>query len=511
MLHRAMPYEVGGTEAYTAALTRTLMAQGHECVILAGSGETSPEPRLIVTEHDGVCLARYSSALPWRHRHHWTRQYDPSADTLIRRFLGLVQPDVVHVHHWMRLTTNLVGLCAEQGIPTVVTLHDLWLTCPRELRFTGAGVFCTEPSSPSLCLNCAEREPWQDDPEIAEAVALRVELLTRELELASCIVVPSMAHMMLLQKVLGSVGERLRVLPHGSIVQVPARLGRPEGGFPLRPLQIGYWGNLWPNKGPHLLIEAVRCLPDAGRVAVHLYGGDAPSWYQAKLVAAAEGLPVEFHGPYRPADLARVDLDVAVFPSVAHESYAFVLDEAFRCGLPVIVPDRGALPERAGRAGLVFAPEDSAALAARILDLLDRPEMLDLLRQEIPPSPSPAMEVHVEELERIYEEARAAPRPQEPPATDYPRRMAHVLQQLAAREAKLDELVAEVQRLEKAGLYTEELGQLLARSREEVDRLTRELAQSREEVDRFNQHIARLQRTPLYKLHELLTKLSRRP
>ncbi len=490
VVHRAMPQEVGGTEAYTAAIARALMARGHECAMLAGTEESPLEPRLVVSEHDGMCLARYASALPLRHRQHWTRAYDPSAELLIRRFLTLARPELVHVHHWMQLTANIVGLCAEQRIPAVVTLHDLWLTCPRGLRFTREGVFCTEPSSPALCLNCAEREAWQDDAEIAEAVTLRVEMLTRELEMAACLLVPSWAQKALLQKVLGSVGDRLRVLPHGSIVKLPARPTRPAGGFPRRPLQIGYWGHLLPHKGPHLLIEAVRRLPDHSRVEVHLYGGNAPSWYQARLEAAAAGLPVNFHGPYSPADLARADLDLVVFPSLAHESYSFVLDEAFRCGLPVIVPDRGALPERAGPAGLVFPAEDPAGLAARIMEILDQPELLDLLRAAIPPSPSPPMEVHVEELERIYEEALAGHRPKRFRSANYPRLLEHAVRQVTAREAKLEELTAEVRRLEEVSVRErEQQATRLAHFQQETDRLTQELAHAREERDRLMQEL----------------------
>jgi glycosyltransferase involved in cell wall biosynthesis len=210
------------------------------------------------------------------------------------------------------------------------------------------------------------------------------------------------------------------------------------------------------------LIEAVRLLPDPGLVEVHIYGGEAPPWYQEKLQAAAQGLPVTFHGSFKPDDIAGAELDVAVFPSLLHESYSFALDEAFQRGFPVIVPDRGALPERAGEAGLVFAAEDPASLAARIQEILHNPERLDQLRQAIPASPSPSMEVHVEELEKIYVEARAAHRIQEGVATDYPALLARAMRQVAAREEKLEKLA--------------ELEANLARSRQEMDRLARDLA-----------------------------------
>jgi glycosyltransferase involved in cell wall biosynthesis len=462
VVHRAPPHEIGGTEQYTLAMSRALAARGHECLILSGSDQTCSDPVLILGEHEGLSITRYASSLPPRYRGQWTQTYDPEADALIRRFLTMVRPDLVHVHHWMRLTSNLAALSTEMGIPTVVTLHDLWTSCPRGNRITPEGVFCSEPSSPVLCLNCAEREPWQDDQEMSEDIAFRSAQFTRELDLADFLLVPSSAQKALLQKVLGGVADRLRVVPHGSITDLRRRATAAMRRSPDLPLRLGYWGHLIPYKGPHLLIDAVRLLPDPRLVEVHIYGGEAPPWYEEQLRAAARGLPVQFHGPFKPADMARADLDVAVFPSLLHESYSFVLDEAFQCGFPVIVPDRGALPERAGEAGLVFAAEDPASLAARIQELLHNPERLDQLRQAIPASPSPTMEVHVEELEKIYVEARAAHRIQEGVATDYLALLARAMRQVAAREEKLEKLA--------------ELEANLAGSRQEMDRLGRDLA-----------------------------------
>jgi len=462
IVHRAPPHEIGGTEQYTLAMSRALAARGHECLILSGSDLTFPDPVLILGEHESLSITRYASSLPPRYRGQWTQTYDPEADALIRRFLTMVRPDLVHVHHWMRLTSNLTALSTEMGIPTVVTLHDLWISCPRGNRITPEGVFCSEPSSPVLCLNCAEREPWQDDQEMSEAIAFRAAQFTRELELADFLLVPSSAQKALLQKVLGGAADRLLVVPHGSITDLRRRATAAMRRSPDLPLRLGYWGHLIPYKGPHLLIDAVRLLPDPRLVEVHIYGGEAPPWYEEQLRAAAQGLPVQFHGPYKAADMARADLDVAVFPSLLHESYSFVLDEAFQCGFPVIVPDRGALPERAGEAGLVFAAEDPASLAARIQELLHNPERLDQLRQAIPASPSPSMEVHVEELEKIYVEARAAHRIQEGVVTDYPALLARAMRQVAAREEKLEKLA--------------ELEANLAGSRQEMDRLASDLA-----------------------------------
>jgi glycosyltransferase involved in cell wall biosynthesis len=70
----------------------------------------------------------------------------------------------------------------------------------------------------------------------------------------------------------------------------------------------------------------------------------------------------------------------------------------------VLVPARGALPERAGAAGLTFAPGDPGALADRIREILADPSRLEALAAAIP-EPPPPMAEHAETLADVYREA----------------------------------------------------------------------------------------------------------
>jgi dTDP-glucose 4,6-dehydratase len=64
-----------------------------------------------------------------------------------------------------------------------------------------------------------------------------------------------------------------------------------------------------------------------------------------------------------------------VFPSTCIETYGIVLDECFELGLPCIVSDLGALPLRAGAAGLVTAAGDAASLATALQRLCSEPAL----------------------------------------------------------------------------------------------------------------------------------------
>lgn len=404
IVHGFPPEFIAGTEQYCEALSRFLLGRGHDCVILAGSEQGAPEATLATVDQNGLLVNRYLRAEERSRR--WTEEYDPEAEGLTRRLLALVHPDVVHIHHWLRLTNNLVAICADVGIPVVVTLHDVWTTCPRIHRIRWDGAFCPDPPATAPCLTCAERGPWQGDQEITGALALRRETMEGELAMATTIIAPSEAHRAFLITLLDLPEDRLTVLPHGSLPTVAARQGRRKGvEFPNRALQIGHWGYLLYLKGTHLILEAVHKLHDPTAVEIHLIGTTAAQDYEQRLQELARGIKVRFHGAYRPADLEAFDLDIAVFASIASESYSFGLDEALRLGLPVLVSDRGALPERIGAAGLTFGAGDADDLARRLQEILDTPELLDTMRRNVRPETLYSMEAHLTMLEKVYEDA----------------------------------------------------------------------------------------------------------
>lgn len=477
------PESIGGTELYCQALTRALQERGHRCVVLAGSKQPAKEPALVTTDEEGTRVTRYVTPLPLEWRERQIDPYNPEAELLIRQYLEKVRPDVIHVHHWLRLTNNIVSLAAELGIPAIVTLHDLWTSCARIHRQHRIGHFCRESPSPSLCGSCVERSPWQRDAEIGQAIELRQEQIAEELRLACRLLVPSEAHRQFLSRLLGMSPDHLRVVPHGSIVRLFPHTNNNHPRFPDRPLRLAYWGYLVDFKGVHLLLEAVQQLKDPFAVEVYLSGLAPDARYFEYLQRLADGLAVTFTGEYQPTDLARLDVDMAVFPSLAYESYGFVLDEAIQLGLPVIVSDRGALPMRVGEAGLIFSAGDARALASRIQEVLDTPSLLRDMRQRLPSFPSPPMVEHTQALEVVYQAAMrmtsppskasdSGPCPPQPASVlrTAPRRLVYLQTLLAARDQEIQHLKRDLQ----------QQGTVLEHQKEEISRrLQEEVAKTR--------------------------------
>jgi glycosyltransferase involved in cell wall biosynthesis len=337
----------------------------------------------------------------------WPEFDDPAASRIYRDLLATLRPDVVHVHHWIGLTSQLVMLASAQGIPAVVTLHDTWTVCPRIFRLKEDSTFCADPYHTAPCLSCAPHTPWEGNAVREGLLAERQRRLLAELHGAAALIAPSVAHREFIARVAGIAPGRIEVLPHPSLARVSAP--PPTGPVAARPFRIGCWGALAPHKGQDTVLRALPWLPPAPPWELHVYGLAVDARFEAKLRELAEGYPVSFHGLYDPRELGDAQLDLAVFPSLAPESFSFGLDEALQLGLPLIVSDRGALAERAGPAALVVPAGDAEALGHTLRRLLETPALLAELRSRVRPQPPLELDPHVDRLEAIYRAVGSAP------------------------------------------------------------------------------------------------------
>jgi glycosyltransferase involved in cell wall biosynthesis len=262
------------------------------------------------------------------------------------------------------------------------------------------GTLCDAPCSPGGCLDCVERRPFQQEPEIRYALAARRADALREAASAARLLVPSRSHGEAVARHLGIETRRAEVLPlapHAELEPAP----RPPPGSKLR---MVYFSHLYPHKGPELLIEAFLKMKHRERAELHLFGKAVLPDFFEKLQALAAGLDVTFHGAYRPKDLEAFPMDLVVIPSLVPESYSFILDEANALQAPVLAPDAGAIPERARGAAMLYRRGDPDDLARAMDRAASERALLDAMRGA-PRIRVMAMEEHLDRLERIYGEA----------------------------------------------------------------------------------------------------------
>ena len=438
IVHGFLPECRGGTEFHVDELSRAQARAGHEVFVVSGSLErgvwnedpavrggvgkcdsswSDPEGDVAGFDEDGAGAELGDGAATCRgevrrirlkrsdlYFDSWCKAYSPEIEIALRRLLDTLRPDLVHVHHWIRLTVNLVRIATDLGFPAVITLHDLYATCPRCFRLLDDGSFCTRPMSPDHCLTCAPRFPLMDDDLTREGLKLYRDSLLDELNGAGAVLVPTACTADLIARCLEMPRERFKVtgLPYA-----PRLSGGPRKPYTPhqagKVLRIGTWGVISEHKGAELLIDALRRVHADGSSPLELrfFGRIATPKLERRLRKKAEGLPVTFNGPYTLEEVDASAPHVAVFSSQAFETYGFVLDEAFEMGLPVIVPDHGALNERAGAAGHRFRVNDAESLADTIRHVSARPEVLARAASRIPP-PSEMPEHYAKRLHAIY-------------------------------------------------------------------------------------------------------------
>ncbi len=398
-LHGFPPEFFGGSELYVRALALAQARQGHDVAIVAGTNEEGPSGRF-TSDHMGLAVYRLRRSGLFHER--WDHGDSPSQTTLYRDLLEEFRPDLVHVHHWKRLCRDLVRIAHSLDIPTVLTLHDLFVTCPRVFRVRRGETFCERPLSVESCLDCVPTEEWMGAELTSHQIYWFARAFQEELSAASALIVPSRAHAEFLAPHVGHEVDDFAVLPHGSILSWPSRqqscVWDGEG-----PLRIAHWGHLQELKGVHILAEALSKLEDKSRVQLVLWGTADDPEFDKTLNDWLVGVDVERRDEFSRDDLARLQAHVAVFPTLAHESHSFVLDEAFALGLPVLASARGALPERVHEGGLVFPAGDATALATLLQELLDMPAKLEEMGRVLPEPLS--MGEHWQALEGVYIEA----------------------------------------------------------------------------------------------------------
>ena len=135
------------------------------------------------------------------------------------------------------------------------------------------------------------------------------------------------------------------------------------------PFVFGVFSRLSPWKGQDVALRALAALPGAGCVIAGgaLFGEQD---YARSLVALAERLGVadrvRFLGQRDDVPALMRAVDAVVHPSTEPEPFGRTLVEAMLARRPLIAAEAGAAPEILddGRVGMMFPPDDHAALAA---------------------------------------------------------------------------------------------------------------------------------------------------
>lgn len=371
--HGLPPESVGGVEQHVDGLARALADAGHDVHVYAKTGRAGPDPGTAIEETDGQTPYRVTRFVYRYEGLDGLRSLYavPVLDEALRGFLADRTFDVAHVHHLTGVSTGALAVLREAGIPTVLTLHDYWLLCPRGQMWDRHGRV-TETISPAGCAACLRPTfgRWIPAGEEGEAAVADLHELAKEtLSVPDALVAPS-ARAIPPFAAFGVEESRVRVVENGVDTTALRQLPLPDFD-PDRPLRVGYLGTLIPSKGLDVLVRAMQRLP-AGRAELRIHGNVVPYHGDAGfLTRAFQSLSpndrIAYLGPYQTGDLPRIlaGIDVLVAPALWHEAFGLTVREALAAGRPTVVSRIGGLQDALvdGVHGRIVPPGDVEALA----------------------------------------------------------------------------------------------------------------------------------------------------
>ncbi len=403
VIHDFLPNHQAGAEIYTYLLAREMSKHHEVCIFFAEISAVNFSYSVAKRTYDNLQCIEVTRPLttdllgePFN---------DKKMEEIFEEIVGDFQPDIIHLQHLFYHSFNYPAIARKKSIPTLFTLHDYWLTCPRWGQRMRRNLQLCHAVDLTRCAECLYEKPaytrffslsyfhyvlrrWLTE---AHSIEDRVKSLERRQQLArsamdnvDLFIAPS--------PFLRSEFIRFFDIPEKKIIF--SDYGFDTNSFSKKrrskhsKIRFAFIGTLSDHKGVHVLVEAFNRI-DQNKAELHIYG-DA-TWfphYFSSLEKAADPSLVSFKGPVPNNAVAELltSIDVLVVPSVWFENSPLTIHEAFMAGVPVITSNLGGMADLVtdGVNGLLFSAGDSQDLAGKIKKLIESDSLLDTLRQGIP-------------------------------------------------------------------------------------------------------------------------------
>jgi len=331
------PDHVGGLGRHVYHLSHALVQKGAEVTVLTRGTAGKPKVRI----DDGVkvvCSVPYALHPPEFVT--WAVEFNVSLLESAGKFLSTTRFDLIHAHDWI-VAYAARALKHWWDIPLVATVHATEIGRQKGLHTP-------------VQHHISETEWW---------------LCYEAWRVITC------SHYMAdeVRRVFNVPEDKIDIIPNG-ISKSWFLVQRDPAPEPL----IIYVGRLVPEKGPHVLIEAMTRVLEEFPSATLVLAGSGPleAELHRRVYEHGLGRVVHFAGHLGDSDLETLYSKawVAAFPS-SYEPFGIVALEAMATGVSCIVGDVGGLREIVdhGYTGIKVEPENPGALAESIKVLLRDP------------------------------------------------------------------------------------------------------------------------------------------
>lgn len=414
VVHQYPPDHVAGTELYTQWLSQSQARAGHQVAVFSPLNRnklSALEPDL----EEGVRVYRQPVGPRGATSVFLStfRQTRLASDFLAVQVME--QPEIIQIEHLMGLPAAIADEIRRAGVPYVIFLHDYWYGCANgQLLTNDTQQICDGPDAHfHNCGRCAVARAGLN-PLVGTAGHLIAPLMRRRNDLlvtvtdgAARLIAPNEFVRQIYEQ-MGFSPDRMVIIPMGVESPPASPSYRPMAG-PTSRLRLGYIGSISPQKGVHILIEAVNGLPH-DQVSLEVIG-DLTMFpdYVAELRRRATHPGIRFGGRLDRGQVwsALADLDALIFPTLWYEASPFIVREAFAARVPVIASNIGAPATmiRDGSDGRLFPAGDALQLRSILTELTLNPELLKDYRRAIRTPPS--INEHAATVEALYRQVLA--------------------------------------------------------------------------------------------------------
>ena len=378
-----------GAEVYVKRLSKQLIQQGHEVVIIT----THPirSRKVITNQIDGAVVYSFyplniyerSSIqkkpflikLVW---HMADSVKNPHPYNIIKNILLQEKPDVAHIHCDRGLSASLCNAVMDAGVPLVYKLINFTPLCPKGTLVKSSGEMCTAPRLMCRIYRMAKKSSLDGKPDVVIADSQAVIDIFKE----------------------------YGFWMNTNVIKIPLALDldHEKVNKEYDTINILFVGHVVKTKGAHILLSAFKQLKQQN-VRLHIVGDGTES--EGLRRSAGNDSRIHFHGFVTGEALEKLyqKANLVVVPSIWHEPFGIIIIESLKHGTPVIGSNIGGIPEiiEPGNNGLLFEAGNVAELKDILESLIINPSELKRLSEGAFNSARKYdIKQHIQKLEEIY-------------------------------------------------------------------------------------------------------------
>lgn len=416
VLTHFMPAQTAGTEMYVYALQHHLQQNGFSGGVIIPFFEDTGE---LEYNYNGIHVHGYIQENESSDSIQKGLQ-PPSGLHAFETLLDKLQPDILHFHEISGssgITIFHMEAARRRNIPIVLTMHLVGYVCATGTLIRNRNEKCNGLINEFGCTRCsfiyqglgpvlswtatmasafvfkAGISAYSHSGKIAGLLGRREMLQSHKNKLARIataadviVALNEWFANMLLQN--GVPSNKIKVIEQAlPVIDVDIN----KNGIPLTytggPLRLVFVGRIYPAKGLHLLLEALKKISqDSYMLDIYGPSNDVDYLHKCKQLASGNDY-IRFGGTIPAGETVKYleQYHLLCLPSVVTEMAPLVIQEAFAAGIPVLASDvyGNAASIQHMFNGLLFHAGSSTDLSMKLDHLINQPELLMALKRGV--------------------------------------------------------------------------------------------------------------------------------